>query len=151
MENGTITITARRGNAIKVTEGQHFKLINKYGSQVADTWAFNAQDLEEFVSTEHSRSYLEKLTPGIGDSLFSNRRRPMLKHLEDTSPGVHDMLLSACDVERYCLLGCKGYHDNCADNLSTALTEIGLELPKIPSPWNLFENAVVWEGGRLEI
>ena len=48
----------------------------------------------------------------------------MLKHLEDTSPGVHDMLLSACDVERYRRLGCEGYHDNCADNLRTALTEM---------------------------
>ena len=87
MKSETIMIAARRGKAVEVTEGQHIKLINVYGSQVVDTWAFNAQDLGEFLSTEHNRSCLEKLTPGIGDSLFSNRRQPMLKLLEGTSLG----------------------------------------------------------------
>ena len=61
------------------------------------------------------------------------------------------MLLSACDVDRYRLLGCEEYHDNCADNLRMALTEINLEPPELPSPWNVFENVVVGEDGRLEI
>ena len=49
--------------------------------------------------------------------MVTNRRRPILKIMEDTAPGTHDTLLAACD--RYCyryeLLGCKEYHRNCAD------------------------------------
>jgi uncharacterized protein YcgI (DUF1989 family) len=36
------------------------------------------------------------------------------------------------------LLGCTEYHDNCADNLTAALAELGLATPTIPSPLNLF-------------
>ncbi len=41
------------------------------------------------------------------------------------------------------------YHDNCTDNLATALAELGLTPPKTPSPWNLFMNIPVQADGRL--
>ena len=93
------------GKAFEVKKGLHVKIINTHGSQVVDTWAFNINDMSEFLSTQHNRSCLEKLTPTVGDYIFSNKRRPIFKLIEDTSPGVHDMLLSACDIERYRLLG----------------------------------------------
>jgi hypothetical protein len=71
--------------------------------------------------------------------------------VEDASPGAHDLLLSACDSERYRLLGHDGYHDNCAENLRAALARLGLVAPGVPSPWNVFENVVVGADGRLEI
>jgi hypothetical protein len=151
MKSEVTTVPARGGKAVRVPEGRRIKLINTQGSQVVDTWAFNADHLGEFMSTEHSRSCLEKLIPGIGDSLYTNRRRPILTIVEDTSPGVHDLLLSACDTERYRLLGHVGYHDNCADNLRTALAELGLAPPEIPSPWNVFESVAITHDGRLEI
>ncbi len=74
------------------------------------------------------------MRPKIGDALYSNRRRPILTLVEDTSPGVHGTLMAACDNYRYGLLGCTGYHDNCTDNLAAALYEIGLMPPETPSP-----------------
>ena len=44
----------------------------------------------------------------VGDVFVTNQRRPILTLLEDTSPGVHDTLMSACDRYRYDLLGCEG-------------------------------------------
>lgn len=41
----------------------------------------------------------------------------MLTLTEDTTPGVHDMIWSACDAERYHMQGYDGYHDNCTDNM----------------------------------
>jgi uncharacterized protein YcgI (DUF1989 family) len=41
----------------------------------------------------------------------------MLRIVEDSSPGVHDLLLSACDQGRYDLLGHTEPHRNCVDNL----------------------------------
>ena len=41
-----------------------------------------------------------------GDFLVTNRRRAILYFAEDTSPGIHDTLMAACDVYRYGLLNC---------------------------------------------
>ncbi len=151
MTTETTTLPARRGTAVRLSTGGRVQIINTHGQQVVDTWAFNALDRAEFMSMEHSRSCLGKLTPAAGDAMFTNRRRPILVMVEDTSPGAHDTLLSACDVERYRLLGHRGYHDNCVDNLRGALAALGLEVPQIPGPWNLFEYVAIGEGGTLEI
>ena len=44
----------------------------------------------------------------IGDVLRTNRRRPILTLIEDTSGGVHDTLIAACDRYRYAFLGRRG-------------------------------------------
>ena len=44
----------------------------------------------------------------------------MLTLTEDTTRGVHDMIWSACDAERYKMQGFEGYHDNCTDNMHKA-------------------------------
>ena len=75
----------------------------------------------------------------------------MFSITEDTSPGVHDMLLSACDEQRYALLGHVGYHRNCVDNLRDAMKQAGVSLPEIPSPFNVFENVSIGENGQLSI
>lgn len=152
MPEETVTIPARRGKAVRVREGQRVTVVNTHGSQVVDTWAFNAGDLDEWMSMEHSRAYYLKLRPAVGDTLVTNQRRPILTLVEDTSGGVHDTLMAACDNPRYALLGCTGYHDNCADNLTAGLEELGLAKPTTPSPLNLFmnipwtaEGALSWE------
>ena len=144
-----ITIPARKGKAVLVRAGQRVKLINTHGQQVVDTWAFSKVALTEFMSMEHTRTALQRLMPGLGDSLVTNRRRPILQLVEDTTPGIHDTLLAACDRYRYELLGCATYHDNCTDNLAAALGELGLEPPETPSPWNLFMNIPVGADGGL--
>ncbi len=134
------TIPARKGKAARIAAGQSVKVINTHGSQVVDTWAFNSRNLNEFMSMEHSRPYFMKLIPHKGDTLVTNLRRPMLTLTEDTSGGVHDTLMAACDNPRYFLLGCTEYHDNCTDNLTTAMDKLGLQEPETPSPLNLFMN-----------
>jgi uncharacterized protein YcgI (DUF1989 family) len=114
-------------------------VINTYGQQVIDTWAFNRDDLAECMSMEHSRTTLGRIVFQVGDTLVTTRRQSILRVVEDTSPGVHDTLLAACDRYRYELLGCTDYHDNCTDNLAAALGELGLATPKTPSPWNARE------------
>ena len=58
-----ITIPARRGKAARVKAGQVITVINTHGQQVVDTWAFAAGDLGEFMSMEHSRAAMRKITP----------------------------------------------------------------------------------------
>ncbi len=147
-ETALIEIPARRGKAARVARGQSVKVVNTHGQQVVDTWAFNPADMSECMSMEATRATVLKMWLKVGDSYHSNNRRPMLTLVEDTSAGVHDTLLAACDNYRYGLLGCTEYHDNCTDNLKAALDALGLAAPKTPSPLNLFMN-IPWtaEGG----
>jgi hypothetical protein len=132
-----------------LTQGQHVKIINTHGQQVIDTWAFSRADPREFMSMEHSRAALQRIMARVGDSPVTNRRRPIVTLVEDSSPGIHDTLIAACDRYRYELLGCSTYHDNCTDNLAAALAELGLTPPETPSPWNLFMNIPVQSDGSL--
>jgi len=84
--------------------------------------------------------------------MVTNRRRPILKIMEDTAPGTHDTLLAACD--RYCyryeLLGCKEYHRNCADTTGPRWSNWGLKPVELPAPFNLWQNTPVEADGTIK-
>jgi uncharacterized protein len=145
MAEAVIEIPARRGKAAQVARGGHVKVINTHGEQVVDTWAFNRADPSEFMSMEHTRAHTLHIVPRVGDVLRTNRRRPILTLVEDTSGGIHDTMIAACDRYRYAFLGVEGHHDNCADNLIAALADLGMTSPHVPSPLNLFMN-IPWTG-----
>lgn len=147
--SGPQWVPARSGKALMVNAGQTVKVINTHGQQVVDSWAFARSDLTEFMSMEHTRATLSRIIPKVGDALVTNRRRPILTIVEDITPGIHDTLIAACDRYRYELLGCKGYHDNCTDNLGAALAALGPIPPETPSPFNLFMNIPVKGDGSL--
>ncbi|MDE0242519.1 MAG: urea carboxylase-associated family protein, partial [bacterium] len=106
------TIPARGGKAVRVARGAAIRIINTHGSQVVDTWAFNGDDVSEYMAMDATRVFNQRLTPCVGDRLVTNRRHPILILEEDTSPGRHDTLMAACDRWRYELLGIREYHDN---------------------------------------
>ena len=149
MATELITIPARRGKAARVRQGQHVRVVSTHGTQVVDTWAFSAEDPTEWMSMEASRAWFLKLAAAVGDSFMTNRRRQILTLVEDTSGGAHDTLMAACDLQRYGLLGVKGYHDNCRDNLHAALKELGVAIPATPSPLNVFMNIPWTADGTL--
>lgn len=150
MTEKLIEIPARLGKAMRIAKGTAVKVINTHGTQVVDSWAFNHEKPWEFMSMEHTRVALGSIFPKVGDALVTNHRRPILTLLEDTSPGIHDTLMAACDNYRYQLLGCGDDHDNCTDNLHVALAEIAFTSRETPSPLNLWMNIPVYEGGRLD-
>ena len=144
-------IPAREGTASRLRAGQQVKVINTAGTQVVDTWAFVLADPREFMSMEHTRVEIGRVSPLAGGQFFSNRRRPVLTLVTDTSPGVYDTTFAACDVYRYERLGAQGYHANCTDNLAQALREAGLDVGCTPCPLNLWENSRVQPDGAQVI
>ena len=142
-------VPARQGRAVRLSAGEAVQIINTHGQQVVDTWCFNAADLSEFMSMAHLHAALESIFPAEGDALVTNHRRPILTLEWDTSPGRHDTVIAACDPFRYALLGCEAHHDNCADNLSRALADLGLKAPGCPSPLNLWMNIPIGSDGRV--
>ncbi|MES0110072.1 urea carboxylase-associated family protein [Mesorhizobium sp. M0013] len=145
----TRIIPARTGVAFEVRSGSRLKIINTYGSQVLDTWAFAATDMDEYMSMEHTRSATSRIIPGVGDTYVSNRFTPMLSVVEDTSPGVHDTLMCCCSRKTYERLKFQGYHDNCNDNFQSALASVGKHSPFTPGPLNLFMNFPVSAEGVI--
>jgi len=148
--NQRVSIPARHAKAALVKKGRRIKVINTHGTQVVDCWALNPDNLGEYMSLEHCRVSIERLCPRKGDVMVTNRRRPILKIMEDTAPGTHDTLLAACDRYRYELLGCKEYHRNCTDNFWEAMVELGLKPVELPAPFNLWQNTPVAADGAIK-
>ena len=136
-------VPARCGRAVRLRAGQQLRIVNTHGTQVCDTWAFSEANINEFLSMEHARAWIDRLVPQVGDSLLTNRRRPILTLLADTSPGVHDTLIAACDLYRYMTLGVEDYHDNCSDNLRLAMKAINKPVNEVPQPFNIWMNIPV--------
>ncbi|KAE9365199.1 hypothetical protein N431DRAFT_387223 [Stipitochalara longipes BDJ] len=155
MSSQLTTIPARHGIATSLRAGQTIKIINTYGTQVVDTWAFTLSSLPPSppssqpliitqMSMQHTRASLNRIIPKVGDGLFNNERKKMLTVTEDTTEGIHDTLIAACDDARYRELGGGEGHRNCANNLVEALAALGIEAPQFtPSPLNLFMNIPV--------
>jgi uncharacterized protein YcgI (DUF1989 family) len=144
-----IEIPARQGRALRLRRGQTLRLVNTFGSQVADFWAFSAEDAREYLSMEHLRAALRRLTPRPFDALVTNRRRPILTLTADSSPGVHDTLIASCDVHRYRQLGYDGLHDSCTDNLRMAMLAIGLRAAEIPCSFSFWMNTPPGPDGSI--
>lgn len=143
-------IPAAHGKAFRLDAGDTISVINTFGHQVVDTWAFDAKDINHRLSMELTRRYLLKLRPAVGDVLYTNYRNPILSLIGDTSDGMHDTLITACDKATYDKLGC-GDHRSCADNLAEALAELGLSLPFTPGPINLFMNIPISNDMNIEM
>jgi uncharacterized protein YcgI (DUF1989 family) len=125
-----------------------------------------AASAPEYMSMCHCRASLLKITPAVGDVMVSQKRHAMVKLVEDTSPGVHDTLIAACDRWRYSELGVTGYHESCTDNFwdaidslsssksldveeQEALKSLNSKLGgRVPDPFNLFMNIPITQDGE---
>src|SRR5258708_24484930 len=134
-----MVVPAGAGLAVWVRHGEHLRILDIKGGQVGDLFAFAGADPGEYLSASHTRTSTSRLFPRIGEQFMTNRRRPILTRVADTSPGVHDMLIAACDPERYRMLGAPG-HASCADNVPDAFAPIGLATDAVPHPRNVLLN-----------
>lgn len=148
LTNTTTVVAAGTARAVVLHRGERVRVTDVEGAQVGDVFAFAAGDPDEYLSASHTRTVTGRLFPEIGEHFVTNRRRPILTFAADTSPGVHDMLIAACDRERYRLLGAP-QHRSCADNLREALATAGITIGDVPQPVNIFMNIPVTERGDL--
>ena len=143
-------IGSQSGGWTEVGEGQLVRIIDSEGAQIADTFAVARADHGEWLSARHTRAGNRRLFPGAGQAFFSNRLRPILTLVTDTSPGVHDMLWMSCDPLLYAAMGVKGHHPNCHDNFLRAAAEAGWNPSQVPDPVHFFQNTTVTALGELE-
>jgi uncharacterized protein YcgI (DUF1989 family) len=144
-----IVVPAAEGRAIPVARGKRVRVTTPAGHQAADFFAYNADDLDEWLSPMHTWVTTRSVKPRPGDQFLSRFRRPMLTLLEDTAAGCHDMLIAACDPARYVQFGHAGPHRSCAVNLAEAMAALGHKISVTPQPVNFFTNTHVEADGKL--
>jgi uncharacterized protein len=143
------TIAAMTGWAGPLKAGQFVRITDPRGRQCADFWAFNANDLEEHLSAMHTRVWVNKLCPKLGESFHTNHRRPILQLITDTC-GIHDLLTAACDEHRYRLYGVQDDHPSCAGNLRKVMAPyFKTERFYVPQPFNIFANVAIGADGSV--
>lgn len=137
------TIDPRSGVGFTIREGQQLTVVDPQGRQVADLLAYNAADIREVLSSGRSLDYASKLFLTTGDTLYSNRSRPMLRIIAD-DVGRHDFLLTPCSSDTFRIIYSESDpHHGCFGNLASALAPWGIEPDMIPTAFNCFMNVVI--------
>ena len=131
------------GRAVELEAGDELVVVAPMGQQVSDLTAFNRDDLDEYLSSGRSIDYASKLWLTTGDTLYSNRSRPMFTIVEDTC-GRHDFTLTPCSKEMFeKLYGEEEGRPGCEGNLASALAPWGIGRDRVPVAFNIFMNVTV--------
>lgn len=111
-------IPACSGKRIEVRNGQKITVVDVDGGQVVDFFAEVTGEAREFLSTGVTIDCNESLRLSVGDTIYTNLYRPILKVLQD-DVGEHDLLHPCCRPEMYDFFYHNGDgHPNCLDNIN---------------------------------
>ena len=142
-------VAARTGWADTVRASQFLKIVDPHGKQAGDFWAFNAANLDEYLSAMHTRVWVNRLCSRPGGSFDTNHRRPILQLVQDTC-GVHDLLTAPSDEHRYRLDRRAGRACELRGQFRQVMAPFLGSVRYIPQPVNLFMNVGVFPDGRVE-
>ena len=144
-------LAPQTGTAFELARGQHLRVIDPLGEQVADLVAFARADTREWLSSGRTLDYNNTIYLTTGARLYSNRSVPLLTIVADTV-GRHDFLYTPCSPETFTILySVTGHHPSCFENLSTHLRPFGIEPDAIPTTFNIFMNVEIAPNGTLSI
>lgn len=136
--SNVIRIAPQSGVAFKLRRGEVLRVIDPFGEQVSDLFAFMDGDSSCSLSSGRSIDYASKIYLSTGDVLYSNDSRKMFAIVAD-SVGRHDFLLTPCSQEMFELLyGHKGHHPSCFENLCRSFAPFGIRPEQISTTFNIF-------------
>ena len=140
-------IPAYSGMKIDAKQGKSITVIDIEGGQVVDFFAEVSGNANEFLSTGVTIDCNESLKLNIGDMIYTNLYRPMMKVLSD-DVGEHDLLHPCCRTEMYDFFYHNGKgHPNCFDNINSALERHRA----IITPVNLFMHTKIHINGNISV
>ncbi len=141
----------RTGVAFAVAAGARVRITDPTGEQVSDLVSFASDDVREWLSSGRSIDYANTIYLTTGNTLYSNRSRPMWTVLDDTV-GRHDFLLTPCSADTFRIIyGDTSDRPSCFGNLSKHLATFGIPSDSIPTAFNVFMNVTVNDAGALTI
>lgn len=140
-------LSACSGAKIDVREGQTITVTDLEGGQVVDFFAEVTGDEREFLSTGVTMDINESIRLHVGDTVYTNLYRPMLKVLSD-DVGEHDLFHPCCRPEMYDFFYHNGTgHSSCLTNINNALGEERQQI----TPINLFMYSRLRADGSFEV
>ena len=140
-------IPACSGIKIDVKQGQSITVIDIEGGQVVDFFAEVNGNANEFLSTGVTIDCNESLKLNVGDIIYTNLYRPMIKVITD-DVGEHDLLHPCCRPEMYDFFYHNGEeHPNCFDNINRVLDE----QRAVIVPVNLFMHTKISTNGSISV
>lgn len=140
-------IPACSGKRIDVKQGQTITVVDIEGGQVVDFFAEVTGNDAEFLSTGVTIDCNESLGLHVGDTIYTNRYRPMMEVIAD-DVGEHDLLHPCCRPEMFDFFYHNGEgHPNCYDNINGALGE----RRAIITPVNLFMRTKINADGGISV
>jgi uncharacterized protein len=146
-----IRIPPQQGRGFMLRRGQVLRVIDPDGEQVADLFAFAAEEPRGWLSSGRSIDYAGKIFLTTGDVLYSDDSRPMFTIAEDTA-GRHDFLLTPCSQEMFEILyRHEGHHRSCWENLQLAFLPFGIDGRRIGTTFNIFMNVAVDPAGSVTV
>src|SRR5690606_8464530 len=117
----SIEVPGYEGRGTEVRRNETVRIVNVEGAQIGDLFLIARDDPVEVFSPAITRLVNFTPFPRVNEQFFSNRRRPMLSLIEDTSPGVHDMTFAPCDDAFYVEQGAGEGHPSCRANFESAM------------------------------
>ena len=142
-------IPAGHGAALRLSRGQHLRLIDPEGGQSGDLFAVSS-DGRQRLSNGRTFDFGGTVYLSTGNQLWSDQSEPLLTIVAD-DVGRHDFLYAPCNDDMYRLQYGQTGHPNCYFNLTTALRTLDVQPLPLPTAFNFFMNVEIDADGRLQI
>lgn len=132
--------------SITVLSGQLLRITALGNGAVASLFGFSVADPAVWLSVHHTRVFSNSYLLGSGMRLVNNRRRPIMVLGKD-SVKRHDLLLPASTSA---FLAERGYAGTgCLEAVRAELDRLGMKVPKLPDPINLFMHVKLTRAGEI--
>ncbi len=144
-------VPATTGRAWQVPAGGYVRVTDVEGGQSGDAFFVGAADVTDGLSNGRSFDYNGTVLLTVGSTLFSSRSRTLATIVHD-DVGRHDFLYTPCSQEMFEIqYGATTPHPNCYDNLTKALSGLGVPAATVTVAFNFFMGTSVATDGRLTI
>lgn len=141
-----LTVAANSVGSIRVQRGQLLRITALEPGAVASLFGFSLADPAVWLSVHHTRVFSNSYLLGSGMRLVNNRRRPVMVLGKD-SVKRHDLLLPASTSG---FLAARGYGgEGCVEAVRGELARLGMTVPKLPDPINLFMHVQLTRAGEI--
>ncbi|MHA6312628.1 MULTISPECIES: urea carboxylase-associated family protein [Pantoea] len=141
-----LNVAAGSVGSIRVLRGQLLRISALAPGAVASLFGFSLADPAIWLSVHHTRVFSNSYLLGSGMRLVNNRRRPVMVLGKD-SVKRHDLLLPA---STRAFLASRGYQgEGCVEAVRGELSRLGMTVPKLPDPINLFMHVRLTRAGEI--
>ncbi|HBW3372374.1 TPA: urea carboxylase-associated family protein [Klebsiella pneumoniae] len=141
-----VAVQAGQVGSIRVLRGQLLRITAQNDGAVASLFGFSLADPAVWLSVHHTRVFSNSYLLGSGMRLVNNRRRPMMVLGKD-SVKRHDLLLPASTSAYLAERGYQG--EGCLEAVRDELARLGMVVPKLPDPINLFMHVKLTRAGDI--